>query len=816
MIRNYLTIAFRALWRNKIHSLITIAGLALGIMCCLLIALFVHEEWTYDTFHSKADRIYRVYVKENWGENQEFFNTTTPFPIGPALKDNLEEVEAYVRVVQAGTQVKINDQLFPESLTIADRNLFTVFDFELLKGDRNTILDQPGKVVLSEEAALKYFGETDPIQKTLLFTLGENTESFVVSGVASIPTNSSIQFDILISDQNLIKLYPEKVLTSAWFNISPETYVLLQEGVNVASVTTKFPDLFKKLIGEEDFKQSKYAPGLQALTSIHLDNTYPAGIAPVSNPRYSYILVAISSLILIIACINFITLSIGRSVKRAKEVGIRKVVGAERQQLIFQFIGEAVLLTIISMIIGLLLAKLSLPVFNDLAGRQLVFPFSGFMLSTIFTLLFVIGLLAGSYPAFVLSGFKPIAILKGKLQTSGSKQGIRKVLVGVQLLLSIFLISSTLMMKKQLDYLQNKDLGFNREQLGTMQLVVSQQGKLSERIVKGFEIAEQFKTELAKLPDVISACASSQDFGHGNWMGVGFTDDKGAYHNFNLNTVDDDYIPTLKMELVAGRNFSDANTSDKRRGVIVNETFAHEYGWDDAIGKKIPGKNFLDHEIIGVVKDFHYAALYTKVQPLVMVQDPVIILKGVENVNISNSPLPKIIARLNPGNMVVTIDQIKGVWEKLTNGEEFAFNFVDEAMQAQYQDDQNLGRIVRIATILAIIIGSLGLYGLASLAMQSRVKEIGIRKVLGASEKSLLVLLSKEYAIMLLICLALSIPITIYSMQEWLSSFEYRASIDAGIFLLAGGLAIAIAFVTIGYQTMHTARTQPTETLKQE
>lgn len=299
-------------------------------------------------------------------------------------------------------------------------------------------------------------------------------------------------------------------------------------------------------------------------------------------------------------------------------------------------------------------------------------------------------------------------------------------------------------------------------------------------------------------------------------MGVGFTDDKGAYHNFNLNTVDDDYIPTLKMELVAGRNFSDANTSDKRRGVIVNETFAHEYGWGEAIGKKIPGKNFLDHEIIGVVKDFHYAALYTKVQPLVMVQDPVIILKGVENVNISNSPLPKIIARLNPGNMVVTIDQIKGVWEKLTNGEEFAFNFVDEAMQAQYQDDQNLGRIVRIATILAIIIGSLGLYGLASLAMQSRVKEIGIRKVLGASEQSLLVLLSKEYAIMLLICLVLSVPITIYSMQEWLSSFEYRASIDAGIFLLAGGLAIVIAFVTIGYQTMHTARTQPTETLKQE
>lgn len=816
MIRNYLTIAFRAIWRNKIHSLITIAGLALGIMCYLLIALYVHEEWTYDTFHTKADRIYRVYVKENWGENQEFFNTTTPFPIGPALHENLEEVEAYVRIVQAGTQVKFNDQLFPETLTIADRHLFTVFDFELLNGDRNSVLDQPGKVVLSEAAAKKYFGEVDPVQQTLSLNLGENIESFVVSGVATIPTNSSIQFDILISDQNLIKLYPERVLTSAWFNISPETYVLLREGVSDGSVTSKFPDLFRKLIGEEDFKQSKYAPGLQALTSIHLDNTYPAGIAPVSNPTYSYILVAISSLILIIACINFITLSIGRSVKRAKEVGIRKVVGAERQQVIFQFIGEAMLLTIISLVIGLLLAKLNLPVFNDLAGRQLVFSFNGFMASIVFALLFVIGLLAGSYPAFVLSGFKPVAILKGKLQASDSKQGIRKVLVGVQLLLSIFLISSTLMMKKQLDYLQNKDLGFNREQLGTMQLVVPQEGRLGERIVKGFEIAEQFKTALAKLPNVLGTCASSQDFGNGNWMAVGFTDDKGAYHNFNLNTIDDEYIPTLKIEIVAGRNFSDANTSDKRRGVIVNEAFVKEYGWDDAIGKKIPGKNFGDHEIIGVVKDFNYAALYTKVEPLVMVQDPAIIQSGVENINISNSPMPKIIVRLSPGNIALSIEQIKEVWEKLTNGEEFAFNFVDEAMQAQYRDDQNLGKIVRIATILAIIIGSLGLYGLASLAMQSRVKEIGIRKVLGASEKSLLVLLSKEYAIMILICLTLSIPITIYSMQEWLSSFEYRASIDAGIFLLAGGLAVVIAFITIGYQTIHTARTQPTETLKQE
>jgi putative ABC transport system permease protein len=539
----------------------------------------------------------------------------------------------------------------------------------------------------------------------------------------------------------------------------------------------------------------------------------------VSNPRYAAILAAIASLILFVACINFVTLSIGRSLKRAKEVGIRKVVGAARKQIIFQFIGEAVIISLVSLFFGLILAVLNLPLFNTLSGKQLVFPMDGFMALVILSLVFVIGIISGSYPAFVLSAFKPISILKGVLVTGNSRFGIRKVLVGVQLVLSIFLISSTLLMRKQLSLLQNKNLGFNKEQLAVLQLNVPRvpgQSKLAQRVKIGFEKAEQFKPELQKFPGVAAVCASSHDFGDGSWTNVGYTDDTGVYRSFNANSIDDDYIPVMRMELVAGRNFSSENPSDMLRSIIVNEAFVKEYGWSDAIGKRIPGKNFAEHEIIGVVKDFNYTALYTKVEPLVMVMDPTITLSGSENINFDNSPIPKLVVRLTPGNMSATIDQIKIVWEKLTGGEEFAFSFVDERLAAQYRNDQNLGKIISIATMLAIVIGSLGLYGLASLAMQNRTKEISIRKVLGATEQSLLVLLSKEYVLLVGISLILSVPVTWYLMTQWLQSFEYRVEIGLESFFVAGGISLLIALLTISYQTIKTASAQPAETLKYE
>jgi putative ABC transport system permease protein len=816
MIRNYLKIAFRALWRNKLHSFINIAGLSVGIASCILIVLFVRDELTFDRFHEKAERTFRAYVIENWGENQVFTDITTPFPLGPALKDNLQEVESMVRFHTIGSQIKTDNELFSEQVSIVGIDFLKMFDFKLLKGQRNGILNDQTSIVLTEDAAKRFFGNEDAVEKTLSLLISDRFEDFTVKGIIeNPPTNSSIQFTMFISELNYPRLYSERLLTSSWFNITPETYITLKEGVDPSQVAAKFPSIFKPLLGE-DYEKSKYAVFLQPLTSIHLDNSLPAGYAPVSDPRYSYILSGIAILILIVACINFVTLSIGRSLKRAKEVGIRKVAGAQRQQLIFQFVGEAMIITFLALILGLGLAALNVPMFNDLAGKQLSLSVDAFMILVVVALIAIIGIIAGSYPAFVLSSFRPITVLKGALQTGNSKQLLRKVLVGIQLVLSIFLISSTMQMRKQLEFLQSKNLGFDREQLAVMQLNVTSGRGLRERVPRGFEKAEQFKNELAKVSQVSAVCASSHDFGNGNWVEAGFTDDKGVYRTFNYNTVDDDYLGALKMKLVAGRNFSDENLSDRKRAIIVNEAFAKAYGWDDPIGKRIPGKNFGEHEVIGVVKDFNYSSLYTKVAPLVMAMDPEAILNGIENINVSNSPIPKLLIRLKPGNASATLDQIKAIWDKLTGGEEFGFQFVDETLAAQYRNDQNLGRIVGVATVLAMLIGSLGLYGLASLAMQNRIKEISIRKVLGATEKSLLILLSKDYVILIIFALIVSVPLTWYFMKTWLASFEYKVDIGADTFIIAGCISLVIALATISYEAIKAAWSQPAETLKYE
>lgn len=817
MLKNYLKIALRSLGRSKIHSLINIVGLSLGIACCILIVLFVKDEWTFDRFHTKADRIYRGYVKENYGENQEFFNTVTPFPLGPTLKDNLPEIEQQVRINPFGTQVKVGENQFSESVTIVGEHFFDVFDFRILKGKQTNVLSGINNVILTEQIAEKYFGKDDPINQVITIQISEKPEEFFVKAVVeNPPVNSSLQFTILISDLNYPKMFSERVLTSSWFNVNPETYVLLKPGVKVADVVAKFPSILKTALGEEDYINSNYTVGLQSLTSIHLDTSFPTGIAPVSNPRYAYILSAVALLILFVACINFVTLSVGRSIKRAKEVGIRKVAGALRGQLIVQFISEAVLITLVSLALGFILALMSLPVFNTLAAKQLSLGLDVFTLSVATVLVVIIGLIAGSYPAFVLSNFRPVTIFKGNVQGIGSRQGLRKALVGIQLVLTVFLISSTLIMRNQLNYLQNKNLGFNREQLAVIQLNVPREGRLTERVQRGFEIVQQFKGELSRIPGLAGICGTSHDFANGNWTGVGYTDLDGAYRNFNLNVVEPEYFTVLQMEFAAGRNFDSNSTADVRRGVIVNEAFVKELKWDDAIGKKIPGRNFGDHEVIGVVKDFNYASLYTRVEPLVLVMDPSIILQGVENISISNSPIPKLLIRLKSGNMAQTIDQVKDVWNKLTDSQEFVFTFVDQAIAAQYASDQNLGKIIHIATFLAIIIGSLGLYGLASLAMQSRTKEIGIRKVLGATEHSLLILLSKDYILLVVASMMFSIPITWLVMRDWLAGFEYRVAMGVDVFLLSGCIALGIALITISYQAFRTAWTQPAETLKYE
>lgn len=816
MLKNYIKIAFRSLLRNKTHSLINILGLGIGIASCLLIVLFVRDEWTFDTFHTKSERIFRVWAREDYGNDDIYFNTVTPFPMASTLKDNFEEIESAVHFHAVGALVKNDLKQFQESVQLASPDFFKMFDFETLKGNTAGALDGVSNVVLTERMATKYFGEEDPINKTLSLQLGESFEDFSVKAVtANPPSNSSIQFDILISALNNSKVYSKQMETS-WFNITPETYVLLKGDASAAELKPKFVPLFQTILGE-DF-EGTYEVGLQPLTDIHLNTDFPAGIAPVSNPRYAYILGAIAILILIVACINFVTLSVGRSVKRAKEVGVRKVVGAERRHLIFQFIGEAIIVTLVALLVGIAASILALPLFNDLSGKALMMEADRFVILVTFLLVVIIGLFAGSYPAFVLSGFRPVAILKGNLNVGSSRQTLRKVLVGVQLALCIFLISSTLIMRDQLHFLQNKDLGFNKEQLMVVQLNVSSspEARFTQRMKDGFEKLEQFKIEVGKIGGVLAAFGASQDFGNGNWINIGFTDNQNTSRQFNLNIVDTDFIPGMNMTMTMGRNFSEEILSDSRRAIIVNEAFVREFGLQNPIGDRIPGARFGDHEIIGVVKDFNYNSLYTRVEPAVLVTNIEVVISGIENILIYSSTTPKLMARLSPEKMAVTIDEIRKVWDRLGNGEEFNFTFADQAMQAQYRSDQNLSKIITIATLLAILIGSLGLYALASLAMQNRTKEISIRKVMGATEQSLLVLLSKDYFYLVSISLLISIPFTYYLMSGWLQTFEYKTGIGWHVFVLAGGISLLIAVLTISYQAIKTAWTQPAKTLKYE
>jgi len=803
------------LWNRKVHVLINVLGLALAVAVSILISLFIRDEWTFDRFHSKADRIYRTWVKEDWGENQQFLNVATPFPMGPVLQENFPEVEHQVRIHKFGTQVKIGDRNFSETLTVAGRDFFKVFDFSLVRGSETALYSADG-IVLTEFIARRYFGQSDAIGKQLSVQLGEEFVEFTVKAVVrTLPSNSSIRFYLMISDLNYPKMMSREAMTSQWFNVTPETYVLLRDGSDRFALEKKFPAVFRTVIGEEDFKKSHYTVGLQPLTSIHLDTRFPAELAQVSDPKYSYILGGVATLVLIIACINFVTLSIGRSISRAREVGVRKAAGATRMQLLRQFTGEALVVTFIALAAGILLAGLCLPTFNALAGKELVLRPSLFTLAFATTLLVIIGVVAGSYPAIVLSRLRPAVVLKGKLP-GNTRQRLRQTLVAIQLTLSVFLIGASLIMSRQLNLLQNKKLGFDQSHLVVMQLNVPRGEGMGKRVMRGFEKAVLVKSELQRLKTIESVCAASHDFANGDWAEVGFTDDQGAYRTFSLNSVDAHYATVMKMEFVQGRNFAVDDETDARRGMIINEACALALGLSDPIGKRLPGKAFGDHEILGVLKDFNFRSLYSKVTPLVLVMDPRLVLQGAENISVGNTPVPKVFARVKAGEMQEALSELEAAWLRINPDDEFQYSFVEQALENQYRHDRNLGKVMRITTALAIFIVSLGLYALVTLTMSARIKEVSIRKIMGASSESLLILLSRDYFLLVLVSSIVSIPLTVYIVGRWLQSFAYRVPIGWNDFMSATVIALGLCVLAIGLQVVRAIRVSPVKTLKED
>lgn len=819
MFKNYFKIAFRNLYKNKIYSFINISGLALGVACCALILLYTTNEWSYDEFHSKSDRIYRAWTLEDYGEGDVYFNTVTPFVLKPTLEQSIPEIDQIARRYVFNDLVKRSesDESFSISIQAVDPEFFSIFDFKILKGDSDQIFTGLNEVILTEELAEQYFSNVDPLQKTLLIMMGGEFQAFTVTGIIEeAPTNSSIQYGLLIPmEKAKTILNPNSFLS--WYSVTPETYVLLNEQADLSEVQAKFPTMMQQALGEE-YNEGEYEVGLQPITDIHLNTEFPVGIASVADPTYSYILGAIALLILLIACVNFMTLSISRSTSRAKEVGIRKTIGAERHHLMYQFWGEALLMTIFSVGFGAIISEFLLPFFNQLSGTELSLRISFNSIMLYSGLALFISLIAGIYPALVLSNFKPIEVLKGKFQIKGDKSLFRKGMVVFQFTISIFLIACTLMVNKQLDFLRSKDLGFQKEQVVILQtdLQLGPQMGFTQLVEEATQKKELLKSQTSASSNVLDVASSVYTPAQQGWIGVDFKDSDQQTRRMNINFIDADYLNMMGIDVIAGRGFSKEITSDERRAIIVNQALVDDYGWDNAIGKKLPGTNFEDHEIIGVVENFNYQSLRASVEPLAISINPSLLLSGIANIGFSSSPSPRISLKISSENMPETIKGLEQTWGNISPGTPFNYQFLDSSIDGQYRQEERLQKIAITGSTLAIIIACLGLFGLASLMISRKVKEIGIRKVLGASATSITLLINKEFTVLVLVSILLAVPLAWYAITIWLDDFAYKAYMGFGVYFLAGGIAIFISWITISVQSIRAAQANPVNSIKSE
>ena len=817
MIQNYLKTAFRHLSREKLYAGINIAGLSLGAAVVILIFLYVRNEWTFDTFHEDNDRIYRAWVKEQYG-GDELFYTTTSFVLGRELEDNFPEVEQVVQYFTINGLVRKGTFIEQEQGHVATPSFLKMFSFPLKAGDPESALSQPNGVILTEELAVKYFGEPAPMGKTLDIQIAGSWQQFQVTGIAERPPrNSSIQFQMILPFELSEQLVSEQG-RSGWPMSYLENYIKLSENTDITRFEAKLAPFIDSRV-PDDYGPGDYQVGFQALTDIHLNNDIPAGIAQVSDWRYPYILSAIALLILLLAAINYVTLAVGRSVTRAKEVGVRKVTGATRRQLMLQFLSESVFYSLLAVATGWLIAGLFLKPFNRLLEKSLVMEYSLPLIGVLAALGLLLGLLAGIYPAFLLSRLSPIRSLRGAV--SGEDQDkhlVLRSLVGAQFVLSVGLIICTSIMHQQMRYLQHKNLGFDQEQLLSVPFTeqTSNDRGFAEVYQSCLQKAELLRNELAGEQGVLDLTTSSHTLGVPGWTRVGFTDPaSNKFRQFYLLAADYDFFPAMDIELAAGRNFSRNISADAGNALIINQAMAREYGWAAYLGQPLPAP-FEAFRLIGIVQDFHFASLHTKVEPLAVAMDPIPMLRTVSDVNFGDNPTPKVTLRLAGGDIPATIKAVETAWRKIAPDQPFNYAFVDDSLNAQYRSEQYLSKGLTVATLLAIFIAALGLFGIATLTSARRTKEIGVRKVMGASTWDILLLLNRGITWLVLGAALLATPLAWYLMQQWLSDFAYQVAIRPQVVAGAAAAALAVAWLAVSYQSLKAATRNPVESLRHD
>lgn len=811
MFKNYIKTAVRSLYKNKGFTAINILGLALGLATCLLIVFYVVDELSYDRYNTKANRIYRVNEDLKLGENNVQYAVAMP-PLAKTLKVEYPYIEDATRIKNAGTThvKKGNINMVENRVGFVDASIFNVFTLPMISGDPKTALLEPNTVVLTESTAKKYFNTTDAVGKTIVFNEKEN---FKVTGVIKdIPKQSHFNFDFFVS----LESFPDS-RSNEWLRSDYNTYVLLKDAKDHKKLEASFPAFLQKFSGSQmqselgmsvaQFEKSgsHFRMNLTALTDIHLKSNRSGELGPNSTTQYVYIFSAIALFILLIACVNFMNLSTARSSSRAREVGVRKVLGSSRKYLILQFLAESILVTFVATVIAMIAAAAVLPFFNQLSGKGIILTVESlkWLVPSLLLIVLVIGSLAGSYPAFFLSAFQPIDVLKGKLSAGFKGGGLRSFLVVFQFFVSILLIIGTLVIYNQLNFIQTKNLGYNRNQV----LVVQNSSELKDE-------AKVFKQELAELPGVKSATMTGFLPTNG-WRNTRIYfkdatfDQKKSLFPQSWE-VDADYIPTMDMKMAAGRNFSKEMMTDSS-AVILNEAAAKFLGFADPINKTIYQslggdrkggvQNVKECHIIGVVKDFHFNSLREKIEPVVITLGQ---NSGALGIRVSTS------------NITALMAQIKNKWNELSPNVQINYSFMDQDFDASYRSEQRIGTIFVIFTSLAIIIACLGLFGLAAYAAEQRTKEIGIRKVLGADVSVIVGMLSKDFIKLVCIAIILASPIAWFVMTKWLQDFAYRITIQWWVIAVAGAGALVIAFVTISFQSVKAALANPVDSLKNE
>jgi putative ABC transport system permease protein len=812
MFRSHLKIAFRNLRKNKIFSIVNISGLAIGITCSILLFMFVRDELNFDSSHKNGNDIYRVYVDININGKQSVNGKTAP-PLGQAMVKNFPEVVSFARVGYFGAHdLRFGEKIFRESnMYGADSTYFSLFDFSFVAGDPRTALNQPNRVVITDKMAEKYFGKESPLGKSIIV---DGTGSYIVTGIIKdFSSHSFFNCDFLVS----MSTYPQSN-NDDWLSMGYYTYLLLRKGTDAAQLDKKMKKIVLDYVGPQASKMigvpiqqfldkgNTYAFHLQPFTSMHLysarkygiDSNTEYGNVKTGDIIYVYIFLAVAVFILLVAVINFMNLSTARSEKRGKEVGVRKTLGSGRSQLISQFLIESILTVSVAVVIALALIELLLPSFNQITGRELSTDYTGnlYTLPSLIAFTLMVGLIAGSYPAFFLSSYQAVDILKAGVRKR--KATLRSFLVITQFSISIALIISMIVIRSQLYYLQQKNLGFNKEQL----VVIFNGAELGNNI-------QPFKEELLKSPKLVSATNHSLMFAAGV-PGNGYLFNRTTGPDpmpFQFLDVDCDFLKTFDAALVKGRFFSKDFATDTN-AVVINEAAMKECGAANPVGQTLSAIDrsglSKQYTIIGVVQDFNYESLHMKIRPLVFhlgaVQQPASILT----------------VRIQPGDIKATIDFIETTWKRFSKDEKCRYNFLDQSLVNLYDREKRTGTIATIFSCLAIFIACLGLFGLAAFITEQRTKEIGIRKVVGASVSEIIFTISKPFMLWVLIANLIAWPAAYLVMFGWLQNFAYRTTIHIWVFLVAGIAAFIISLLTVGFQAFIAARSNPIDSLRSE